>query len=319
MNRILVTPRSLTRNPDPALRALEADGYELVFSRPGETPDEAALLSLLPGCVGWLAGVEPVSPRVLEAADGLRAISRNGTGSDNLPLETASRLGITVLRAAGANARGVAELAIGLALAALRHVPEQNASLKGGAWQRRPGLEIEGRTMGLIGCGAVGRLVARFALALDARVRVYDPYPDFGFAASGDFGWTGFEQVLDESDIVSLHCPMPPDGTAVLDRAAIGQLRAGCVVVNTARAGLVDEAAMLTALDCRQVGVYATDVFAVEPPPPSALLAHPRVIATPHIGGLTEESVRRATVAAVENLRHALRQDSPRASAPAPA
>ena len=86
MNRILVTPRSLTRDPDPALRALEEDGFTLVFSRPGETPDEAALLALLPGCVGWLAGVEPVSSRVLEAATGLRVISRNGTGSDNLPL-----------------------------------------------------------------------------------------------------------------------------------------------------------------------------------------------------------------------------------------
>ncbi|NPD67821.1 phosphoglycerate dehydrogenase (plasmid) [Lichenicola cladoniae] len=308
MNRILVTPRSLTRNPDPALLALEEDGYTLVFSSPGETPDEAALLSLLPGCVGWLAGVEPVSPRVLEAAHGLRVISRNGTGSDNLPLETAERLGIMVLRAAGANARGVAELAIGLAMGALRHVPEQSAALKGGVWQRRPGLEIEGRTLGLIGCGAIGRLVAKFALALDARVRVYDPYPDHGFTPSGDFAWIGLKQVLEEADIVSLHCPIPPDGTAVLDASAIGRLRSGCVVVNTARAALVDDTAMLDALQGGGVGVYATDVFAVEPPPPSALLAHPRVIATPHIGGLTDESVRRATVAAVENLRGALRQ-----------
>lgn len=311
MNRILVTPRSLTRNPDPALRTLEQDGYQLVFSRPGETPDEAALLALLPGCIGWLVGVEPVSPRVLEAAPGLRAISRNGTGADNLPLETAARLGIKVLRAAGANARGVAELAIGLAMASLRHVPEQSAALKGGGWERRTGLEIEGRTLGLIGCGAVGRLVARFALALDARVRVYDPHPDRGFAPPGDFSWAGFDQVLQEAEIVSLHCPMPPDGTAVLDAGSIGRLRTGCVVVNTARAGLVDDAAMLGALESGRVGIYATDVFAVEPPPPSALLAHSRVIATPHIGGLTEESVRRATVAAVENLRRALDEARP--------
>jgi len=175
VSRILITPRSLTQNPDPALQLLVDDGYELVFSRSGEMPDEAALLELLPGCVGWLAGVEPVSPRVLEAAPGLRAISRNGTGSDNLPIETADRLGIQVLRASGANARGVAELALGLILASLRHVPEQSAALKAGSWQRRPGIEIEDRTLGLIGCGAVGRLVARFGLALDARVRVFDP------------------------------------------------------------------------------------------------------------------------------------------------
>ena len=307
MSRILVTPRSLTRDPDPALRALEEDGYTLVFSRAGETPDEAALLALLPGCVGWLAGVEPVSPRVLEAAPDLRVISRNGSGSDNLPLEAASRLGITVLRAAGANSRGVAELAIGLALAGLRHLPEQNAALKGGAWRRRPGREIEGRTLGLIGCGAVGRLVARFALALDARVLAFDPCPDRGFAPPGDFGWVERDAVLDAAEIVSLHCPLPADGTAVLDAPAIGRLCGGCVVVNTARAALVDEPAMLEALEREAVGVYATDVFAIEPPPASALLSHPRVIATPHIGGLTEESVRRSTAVAVDNLRRALR------------
>jgi len=307
VSRILVTPRSLTRNPSPALQDLVDDGYELVFSRPGETPDEAALLQLLPGCVGWLAGVEPVNPRVLEAATSLRAISRNGTGSDNLPLEVAERLGIQVLRAGGANARGVAELTIGLLLASLRHVPEQSAALKAGAWGRRPGLEIEGRTLGLIGCGAVGRLVVRFALALDARVRVFDPYPDAGFAPPGDFAWVSREQVLAEAEMLSLHCPMPADGNALLHEAAIAGLPHGCHVVNTARAALVDEDAMLAALDREQVLVYATDVFAIEPPPSSPLLAHPRVIATPHIGGLTAESVHRATIAAVANLRRALR------------
>ncbi len=307
MTRILVTPRSLTRNPDPALQALVEDGCELVFSRAGETPDEAELLALLPGCVGWLAGVEPVSPRVLEAATALRAISRNGTGTDNLPLAAAERLGIQVLRAGGANARGVAELAFGLLLASLRHIPEQSAALKAGGWQRRPGIEIEGRTLGLIGCGAVGRLVARFALAFDARVRVFDPYPDAGFTPAGDFRWATLGQVLAEAEMLSLHCPMPADGRALLDAAAIDRLPDGCHLVNTARAGLVDEPALLAALERDKIRVYATDVFATEPPAPSALLSHPRVIATPHVGGLTAESVRRATVTAVENLRRALR------------
>jgi len=306
VSRILVTPRSLTRSPDPALYALRQDGHDLVFSRPGETPSEAALLALVPGCVGWLAGVEPISPRVLEAAAGLRAISRNGAGADNIPLDVAERLGIKVLRAGGANARGVAELAFGLALASLRHVPEHCAALKAAAWQRRTGLEIEGRTLGLIGCGAIGRLVARFALAFDAKVRAFDPYPDSGFRPDGDFAWAALDAVLEQAEILSLHCPMPPGGRPVLDAAALARLRPGCHVVNTARAGLVDEAAMLAALEAERVRVYATDVFAVEPPEPSDLLRHPRVIATPHIGGLTAESVRRATVAAVENLRTAL-------------
>jgi D-3-phosphoglycerate dehydrogenase len=310
MSRILVTPRSLTRDPHPALQRLEADGHELVFSAPGDTPDESALLALVPGCVGWLAGVEPITPRVLQAATALRVISRNGSGTDNIPLSIAEDLGIKVLRAGHANARGVAELAIGLALASLRHLPDSSHAIKAGAWRRSPGLEIEGRTVGIIGCGAVGRLVARLALALDARVRAYDPFPDLTFSPAGDFAWGRLDAVLAEAEILSLHCPMPADGTILLDAAAIASLRRGCHIVNTARAGLVDEAAMLAALDTEQVRVYATDVFAVEPPEPSALLRHPRVIATPHIGGLTAESVTRATVAAVENLRQALPRES---------
>ncbi len=309
MSRILVTPRSLTRAPDPALKTLEQDGHELVFSQAGEMPDEAALLALAPGCVGWPAGVEPISPRVLEAASGLRAISRNGAGADNIPLDVADRLGIKVMRAGGANARGVAELAFGLALAALRHVPEQCAALKAGAWRRRMGLELEGRVFGLVGCGAIGRLAARFALAFDAQVRAYDPYPDGGFRPDGDFEWASLDTVLEQAEVLSLHCPMPADGRAVLDSAAIARLAPGCHVVNTARAGLVDEAAMLAALEREQVRVYAADVFAVEPPPLSGLLRHDRVIATPHIGGFTAESVRRATVVAVDNLRQALAPD----------
>jgi D-3-phosphoglycerate dehydrogenase len=313
MSRILITPRSLTRAPHPALQRLEADGHELVFSPPGDTPDENALLALVPGCVGWLAGVEPITPRVLRAATSLRVISRNGSGTDNIPLTVADALGITILRAGQANARGVAELAIGLALASLRHLPDSSHAIKAGAWRRSLGLEIEGRTLGVIGCGAVGRLVARLALALDARVLVHDPFPDLAFSPTGDFAWASLDSVLAEAEILSLHCPMPADGETLLDPAAIASLRRGCHIVNTARAGLVDEAAMLAALETEQVRVYATDVFTVEPPEPSPLLQHPRVIATPHIGGLTAESVTRATVAAVENLRQALPRACPAA------
>jgi D-3-phosphoglycerate dehydrogenase len=114
--RILITPRSLTRGRSPELQPLENAGYELIYARPGQTPIEDELLELVPGCRGWLAGVEPISERVLQAATGLKAISRNGTGVDNIPLEAAQRLGIKVLRAEAANACGVAELAICLAL-----------------------------------------------------------------------------------------------------------------------------------------------------------------------------------------------------------
>ena len=305
--RILITPRSLTRYPDPALRRLEEAGFELVFSKPGETPSETELLDLLPGCVGWIAGVEPVSATVLQAASGsLRVISRNGTGVDNLPLETAASLGIEVRRADGANARGVAELAIALILASLRHIPAQSARLKRGDWHRRVGAEIGGRVVGIVGCGAVGQLVARAALGLGARVIGFDPLPNPMFQPDGPFRWSALDELLDEATVVSLHCPPLPDGTPLLSVERLARMQRGVHIVNTARAGLVDEAALLAALNADQIGGYATDVFATEPPDISPLLSHERVIATPHIGGFTSESVSNATVAAVDNLVRAL-------------
>jgi phosphoglycerate dehydrogenase-like enzyme len=300
--RILVTPRSLTKDGDPALELLREAGYEVVTSTPGRQPDEAELLRVVPGCVGWLAGVEPITASVLGTARGLRAISRNGTGVDNIDVAAAERLGIRVLRAEGANARGVAELAIGLILSMLRSIPWSDSRLKAGAWERRRGFEIGGRTIGVVGCGRIGRLVAEMALGLGGRVLGHDAYPLSGYAPGPAFRYADLDTVLAAADILTLHCPPPPGGRPLLDAAAFGRIKRGAVLVNTARAGLVEEGAVLAALEDGRLAGFATDVFPEEPPAPSSLLSHPRVIATPHIGGFTDESVAQATRVAVDNL-----------------
>jgi len=297
--RIAVTPRSLSAAGHPALSLLTDRGYDIVYPSPGKTPSEDDLLRSVPGCVGWLAGVEPISPAVLAAAKGLRVISRNGTGVDNIDLAVAGEHGIRVERAMGANARGVAELAVTLMLSAFRSVPWSDANLRRGDWQRRIGIEAQGRTLAVIGCGAIGREVADLALGLGMWVIGYDPFPSNSFARPG-FHFAPLEEALTKADAISLHCP--PGAAPILDAAMIGRLRRGVVVVNTARAELIDDAAMLAALESGHVAGLATDVFRTEPPEPSALLTHPRVIQTPHAGGFTEESVERATRVAVENL-----------------
>ena len=305
--RILITPRSLTQGRSPELQPLEDAGYELVYARPGRTPTENELLELVPGCRGWLAGVEPVSERVLQAATGLKAISRNGTGVDNIPLEAAHRLGIKVLRAEAANARGVAELAICLALASLRHLPALHLDLKRGQWQLIRGREVQDRPFGLIGCGAIGRIVAQLALGLGARVVAFDPFPDPSFRPGANFTWGSFDEILAGVDLLSLHCPPAPGGRPVMDRETLGRIKDGCCLINTARGSLVDDDAIIDALNAGKLSTYATDVFQREPPDPaSPLLRHDRVLASPHVGAFTEESVRRATQKAVENLLGAL-------------
>lgn len=299
--RILVTPRSATRDGHPALGKLADAGYESVFCRPGVLPDEAELLTLLPGCVGYLAGVENVSGRVLEVSKDLRAISRNGTGADAIDMATAERLGIRVLRAEGANARGVAELALALILCLARSLTASDRALKAHRWERHAGFELEGRTLGLVGCGRIGRLVTGFAHAFGMNVVAYDPFPNWDDAPEA-FRYASLEETLAAGDVVSLHCPPRAGGRPVLDSAAIDTLKRGCLVVNTARGGLIDSEAMLRALEDGWVAGVGLDVFDGEPPTDWRLAEHPRVVSTAHIGGFTPESIDRALTTAVDNL-----------------
>lgn len=309
--KILVTPRSVTRHGHPSLQRLAAAGYQVLCCTPGQQPSEDELSRLVPGCVGYLCGVEKVSAQVLHAADQLRVISRNGTGIDNIDLTTAHQRHIRVCRADGANARGVAELTLALILALVRAVPFSDHTIKQGGWERRLGLELEGRTLGLVGCGNVGKLVARLALAFEMTVLAYDPLPDPAFQPSDHFSFVPLQQLWPRAHVLSLHCPPLPSAQPLIGPETLERIRRGVFIVNTARAGLLDEPAILAALNSGHVAGLATDVFAVEPPAQRELAAHPRVIATPHIGGYTEESVSRAMDMAVDNLLAALQPAAP--------
>lgn len=302
MNKILVTPRSLTKGGHPALDALKQAGFEVVFSTPGKQPDDAELLHLLPGCVGMLAGVEKISAAILETAKELKVISRNGTGVDNIDLEAAKCLNIAVLRAEGANARGVAELTIGLMFAGIRAIPYSDAQMKAGQWRRKQGIEIAGRTLGVIGCGKIGKLVAQMAVGLGMQVLAYDAFPDMAFAPSPAFRFTSLDNVLKCTDVISLHCPPTQDGKPIITSEAIACMKKGVYLINTARAALIDEHAVLDGLKNGHIAGFATDVYAQEPQAITLLLAHENVIVTPHIGGFTVESVENASRVAVENL-----------------
>jgi len=298
----LITPRSLTTNGHPALEKLTQAGAEIVFSNPGVQPGQDELIELLDGCTGMLAGVEPITARVLNSTDTLKVISRNGTGVNNIDLDKAKEKGITICRAVGANSRGVAELTFGHILSAVRSIPFSDSALKNRRWERRKGIELYSRTLGVIGCGNIGKLVAGFALAFGMKVLAYDPYPEKSFNPSPDFSYCRFDALLSASDIISLHCPAPENGRAIIDTQAISKMKDGVYLVNTARAELVDNNAALAALRVGKIAGLALDVFETEPPDDWELVKDHRVIATPHTGGFTKESIDRAVRAAVDNL-----------------
>jgi D-3-phosphoglycerate dehydrogenase len=304
--KILVTPRSVTKNGHPSLDALKEAGYEVLFSKPGQFPTEDELMDLLPNCVGYLAGVETISARVLESAPDLKVISRNGTGVDSVDMGAAAKCGIKICRAQGANARGVAELTFAHILTAVRSLSFSDSQMKSEQWDRRKGIELEGRTLGLVGCGKIGQLVTGFALAFGMRVKAFDPYPNPDFKPVGDFEYGSLDDILTSSHIVSLHCPAQADGVPLIDAKAIAKMKTGVYIVNTARGSLLDTEAILAALETGHVAGVTVDAFESEPPQDWRLTKDARVIASPHIGGFTQESVNRAMSVAVENLLSAL-------------
>ncbi|MDR2373470.1 MAG: hypothetical protein LBD77_05105 [Bifidobacteriaceae bacterium] len=302
--KVLVTPRSLTRTGLSAavFDQLRAAGAELVAGPAGRQPSKAELLELTPGVTHWLAGVEPIDDDVLAAARDLRVISRYGVGVDGIDLAAAERRGVTVERTVGANARAVAELALAQILNGLRGTAPAARALAAGRWAASPGRELPECIIGLVGLGAVGTLVADFATALGAKVVATDPWAEAG-------SWQGradrletLAEVLAVSDAVSLHCPAPRDGRPIIGARELALTPPGTVLVNTARSALVDDAAVLAALESGQLSSYAVDAFDAEPPPPSPLLAHPKVIATPHLGGQTAAAGRRMAELAVANI-----------------
>jgi D-3-phosphoglycerate dehydrogenase len=302
--KVLVTPRSISREGHAELERLKDAGYDVLMPWPGEQPNEEQLLQKLPLCVGYLAGVERISAEVLRSAPDLKVISRNGVGLDNIDLKTAEELGITVTSTPGANSQGVAELALSLILDGLRSVSWSSTRMDGGKWERKKGRELAGLTLGVIGCGNIGKRLAKMAIGLGMNVVGYDVYHDQDLEQIQHFRYVTLSSIFSLSDILSLHCP--PEKTPLINEENISLCRDGVILVNTARDGLIDHVAVLNALNTGKVSCYATDVYQTEPPELDDLLRHDRVIKTPHIGGFTKESIERATTMAVDNILEVL-------------
>jgi D-3-phosphoglycerate dehydrogenase / 2-oxoglutarate reductase len=289
-----------------ALEALRAAGHEVneAAGLQGE-----ALMRALEGCRALiLRGGTRVTAEVLRGAPTLKVIARAGTGLDNIDQAAARRLGVAVFNTPAANAVSVAELVFALVLALERHVVAANSSLRDGAWEKTKfaGRELSGRRLSLIGFGRIGREVALRARAFEMEVRACDPLIA---AWPAGFPWVKrvtFDEALEQAEILSVHVPLSNETRGMIGAAQLSRLPEGALLVNVARGGLVDEAALLAALTSGQLRGAALDVFATEPPGRHALLELPNVVATPHLGASTLEAQRRAGTEAAALVIEAL-------------
>jgi len=250
--------------------------------------------------------------RDIDLAPNLRIIARHGAGYDTVDVDAATERGIPVTIAGGANAGSVAEHVFALLFAVARNVTAADHAVREGGWTTAravlTGVELAGRTMGLLGCGRIGRRVALIATALGMTVAACDS----ALSDARGIRLTGQGELLRESDVVSLHLPLYPSTAKIIDRQALAALPNGAILINTARGGLIDEQALLDHLDNGHLAGAGLDVLATEPPrPDDPLVAHPRTVVSPHIGGQTHEAMRRVAMDAAESILAAYRGEIP--------
>jgi D-3-phosphoglycerate dehydrogenase len=295
--RLLVTGADLAPEALALLRDLE-----VVFAGKAPTEDDIVQLCRQHDPVAIIVRYSKVGAAAMDAAPSLKVISKHGSGTDTIDKAAAAERGIQVVAAVGANAAAVAEQALALLLACAKSVVLLNTRMHAGHWDKatHKSVELEGRTVGLVGLGAIGLRFARMADAMGMKVLGFDPYakhvPAYVHRVDLDTIWR-------ESDAISLHCPLTADNAGLLNERTLAACRPGVIIVNTARGGLVDEAALLAAIRSGHVASAGLDSFAAEPMVAGhPFRGEPRFVLSPHIGGVTADAYVKMGVAAARNV-----------------
>lgn len=301
---IVVASRSFARNP--ALRAeLTARYPDATFTTSPAVLAGGELIDLLRGHERAIVGLEQIDEAVLAQVPELRVISKYGVGLDGLDLDAIAARGVKLAWTGGVNRRSVSELTLAFAIALLHRVPESGARLRAGTWQPLVGRQLTGRTVGIIGCGFVGQDLVRLLAPFECRVLAHDirDYP--AFYAGNQVEPVPLDRLLAEAEIVTLHVPLDASTRGMIGGAELARMRKGAVLINAARGGLVDEAALEAALTSGHLAGAACDVYQLEPDANPRLLALPTFLGTPHIGGSSEEAQLAMGRSAIEGLESA--------------
>lgn len=266
--------------------------------------DPSVVAAGLDGAWATIAGSEPYTREVFSAAPDLKAILRFGTGSDAIDIDAATGAGVAVVTTPGVNAEAVADMALGLILASVRGLMRLDAAVRSGAWRAEgPTRDLAGATVGVVGLGAIGRAVTRRLRAFGCRVLALEPNPDVDFCTENAVELTGLEEMLPQVDVLTLHAPLTPTTRRLIAARELELLPRHAILVNTARGELVDQAALVSALENGQIAGAGLDVFEHEPVPPGdPILAAPNTLLSGHVSSYTELGLGRMGEAVVANL-----------------
>lgn len=304
MKKILLTSTSFQDTPGAHHDLLSTQGFEIVKLR--GPLKEQVMLDVIADFDGIICGDDEITRNVIKKGEAakLRIISKYGIGLDKIDLAAAKEFNIPVTNCPGVNQVTVAEHVFALLLSYVKNIIPENAYIRQQKWFRLVGTELDGKTLGVIGTGNVGKEVIKRALAFGMKVIAFDKYPSEEFAYQYNFQYSSIlEQLLAQSDIISLNLSLNAGSANLIDKKALSVLKRGVVIVNTARAGLVDQYAIMNGLDSGLIRAYLTDVLEEEPMVKDhPFLAYDNIIITPHIGSRTYENVVKQGIMSVENL-----------------
>ncbi len=310
--RLLVTPTSYGKTDLRLKTELEAQVGEVIYNPTGKPLKSVEVAALIPGIDGYIAGLDEIDARVLSQADRLKVISRYGVGVDCVDLAAARQKGIIVTNTPGANSSSVAELALGLMLALARQIPSAVEAIRQGTWPRYSGICLEGKIVGILGLGAIGKQLACRLAGFSCKIMAFDPYPDLNYANEHHIQLSKMEEVIEQSDFISLHVPLLPETRNLVDDDFLSKMKKGSFLINTSRGEVVDEDALLRALQSGHIQGAGLDAFKVEPPgPDNPLLNLPQVIATPHLGAQTDVATSNMGWFAMRDCLAVLRNEEP--------
>jgi D-3-phosphoglycerate dehydrogenase len=296
---------------------LEANGQEILRAA-GDLDDKTGISAddLLKIAADYDAiivrGRTKVTPAVFEAATKLKVVGRAGVGVDNIDLNAAKAHKVTVVNSPLATTVAVAELTLGLMLSAVRDLARADRTMKEGKWLKKEfeGAELSGKTLGVIGMGRIGAAVIKRAAAFDMKAVGYDPLIQAGEIQARGAEPVSLDDLYARADMITMHIPLTPDSRGMLNADAFNKMKKGVYIICAARGGVIDEEALLAALNSGKVAGAALDVFATEPPGLTELVAHPKVVVTPHVGAQTVEAQVRAAGDIASEIVHALNGDA---------
>lgn len=290
MAKILISDPVSTQ----CIEMLENAGHELIQKTEKKTPEELAdIIKEFDAVV--VRSATKVRKVAIDNADNLKLIVRGGVGLDNIDCDYARSKGIKVSNTPTASSQSVAELALAHMLALYRFLPDSNITMRKGEWKKKKykGRELTGKTLGIIGIGNIGKALAKKACTFNMKILAYDPYVK---ETDLDMELVDFEKLITSSDIISLHIPHTDESHYIIDKDAISKMKDGVMIINCARGGVVDEKALLNGLNSGKVALAGIDSYEEEPTKNMALLTHPNVSVTPHIGAATSEAQDRVGV-----------------------